>query len=54
MINDEAYMRFVNCQHARDLPRCLLDVVCIEIDSKLYRVVCCEECKRDLVGEDKQ
>ncbi len=44
-MTSEPYERFINCQHARDLPRVVLSIVHCVFDGRAYRVVCCGECK---------
>jgi hypothetical protein len=49
-MSDE-YMKHTVCPHARDLPRCVLQIVQISIAGLRLRVLCCPTCAVDIAGE---
>jgi hypothetical protein len=52
-MTNEPYERYINCQHARDLPRIMLSIVHCVFDGRAYRVVCCNECKARLGAKEE-
>lgn len=44
-------MKYTVCEHARELPRCMLEIVQIAVAGLRFRVLCCPSCAADLIGE---
>lgn len=45
------YMKYTVCPHARELPRCMLEIVQLSIAGLRFRVLCCPTCAADIGGE---
>lgn len=49
----EPYQKFVVCQHAHQMPRCVLHTMLLDVDGWVYRVLCCDECKEAFESESE-